>query len=318
MKQIASILIYTFIISTSADAQYCRDTATGFIPLADLGKGKFMGFAGGKYPDGKNAIPLDHFLTGMQLSSEIKPLNKSGEPDENGKTGFMILGFSTAAMTARTFISICKTEQINPEIEFVIGAQGGRDINSMTDQYSDYWTNIDTALEEKNITAKQIQIIWISTGDIRSYQLQFPEQCYVQIEKYNALLKNIRIYFPNTKLVFISDRPFAGYIGGENGGPVELAEPSAYYNSWTVKWVIENQIENKKDFTTEDIPFIDWGPLLWTDGEKGNQLGYSWLCSDAGKGGIHPTSKGRMKEAALLYLFFTQHPYTKEFFKPGN
>lgn len=317
MKQIA---IFVFLISLSAftSAQNCRDTSTGLIPIADLGAEKFAGFTGGKYPDGENAIPFIHYAKGMHAATEIKPLNASGISDVNGKTGFMFLGFSTAAMTARSFISICASQNVNTSLEFVIGAQGGRDINSMTDSLSDYWTNMDTALADKNLTAKQIQIIWISTGDILSYRLPFPEQSYVQIEKYNAVLKNIRKYFPNTKIVFISDRPFAGYIGGENGGPAELAEPTAYYTSWTVKWLIEKQIKNEDGFSTNEIPFIDWGPALWTDGIKGNSSGYTWACDDAGKGGIHPSSKGRMKEAAILYLFFTQHPYTKEIFKPQD
>lgn len=313
MKKSATYLFLFLFLNVLSFAQNCRDTSTGYIPIYDLADQTFNGFSGGKYPGGQNAIPYQHYLNGLKASDEIQPLNAAGEPDSNGKTGFMILGFSTAAMTGRTFIAVCKSENLNHRIEFVIGAQGGRDINAMTDPHSDYWTNIDTALEEKNITAKQIQLIWISTGDIKTFKMPFPDQCYAQIEKYRAMLRNVRLYFPNTKIVFISDRTFAGYIG-TNGGPAELAEPTAYYNSWTVKWLIENQIENKNEFTEQNIPFIDWGPLLWTDGTKGNKQGYSWDCDDSGKGGIHPSSKGRMKEAARMYLFFTSHPYTKNIF----
>ncbi len=316
------ILLFTclFIFWTKElPAQNCAGNSSGFIPIADLGITKFQGFAGGKYPQGNNQIPFNHFTVGMERSNQIHPLNKNGIVDESsGKIGFMILGYSTAAMTGRTFISICNTQQTDAHLKFVIGAQGGRDINTMMDKNSYYWKTVDSILNTTNLSAGQIQIIWISTGDLLAAGINFPQHADMQIEKYKSLLAHIKIIFPNIKLVFISDRPYAGYIGGENGGPLQLAEPSGYYNSWAVKWVIENQIDQTNGFTYNEIPFIDWGPLLWTDGIVGNQTGYQWACDDAGHGGIHASSKGRMKEAALMYLFFSAHPYTKKIFSRSD
>lgn len=297
-------------------SQNCDMDTTGFIPVADLGTSTFNGFTGGKYPGGSNNIPALHFNQGVDASATIFPLNSKGITDSvNGKIGFMVLGYSTAAMTGRFVRSIYQTQEIDNPMEIVIGAQGGQDINSMTNADDVYWSNIDTILNSSGLSAQQIQLIWISSGDILSHQLPFPEQCYVQIEKYKRMLQQIKIKYPNTKIVFISDRTYAGYIGGIGEGPQELKEPTAYYNSWTVKWLIEKQIEGEAGFTQNEIPFIDWGPALWTDGTNGNSSGYQWNCEDAGKGGIHPSSKGRMKEAGLVYLYFKKHPYTKNLFK---
>ncbi|MFN0274206.1 MAG: hypothetical protein ACKVPJ_00550 [Chitinophagales bacterium] len=307
------ICILSFLAAITS-AQDCSQTSTGFIPIADLAKNTFQGFTGGKYPGGSNSIPAEHYKNGMQACNKIQPLDADGKIDSiNGSIGFLVLGFSTAAMTGRYFRDLSAIMNINDRIKIIIGAQGGKDINSMTFAESRYWFNCDSIIRSKQLTSEQIQVAWVTTGDIRSYQLPFPEQSTQQIEKYRNTILNIKKFYPNIQCIFISDRTYAGYIP-EGKGPQDLREPTAYYSSWAVKWLIEKQIEKTAGFSYEEIPFIDWGPLLWTDGEKGNARGYTWDCVDADKGGIHPTSKGRAKEAILLYHFFTNHPYTKRWF----
>lgn len=316
------ILIYIITLIFSSEivsGQNCDLESTGNIPIANLGKSTFNGFVGGKYPEGNNEIPYQHFQAGMNLSAEIKPLNNEGIYDTiNGQVGFMVLGFSTSAMTGRFVRSIYETQGQNDRVKIIIGAQGGKDINSMTQTSDNYWKIIDTILKEEKLSPQQIQVIWISSGDILAYQQSFPDQCYTQIEKYQLMLLAVKNKFPNIKMVFISDRTYAGYIGEIGEGPQELKEPTAYYNSWTVKWLIEKQIKNEQGFTLNEIPFIDWGPTLWTDGVAGNKNGYTWNCDDSGKGGIHPSSKGRMKEASMVYLYFKAHPYLKNIFINNN
>jgi hypothetical protein len=231
----------------------------------------------------------------------------------NGSIGLLVLGFSTAAMAGKYFNDISTVMGVNEKVKILIGAQGGKDINAMQNTNAVYWKTIDSILQQHKLSKKQIQIIWISTGDIHNYLMPFPEQSMHLAQKYHVVLQNIKILYPNIRCVFISDRTYAGYLS-DKGGPPELQEPTAYYTSWAVKWVIENQIQNKTGYTYHDLPFIEWGPMLWTNGEKGNSRGYTWDCDDAGKGGIHPTAKGRVKEGALLYWFFAKHPYTKNWF----
>ncbi|MBC8172942.1 MAG: SGNH/GDSL hydrolase family protein [Chitinophagales bacterium] len=306
--------LFSFVISHMHYAQDCSQTSTNFIPLADLGKNTFEGFTGGKYPGGSNAIPSLHYNNGLELSQQIQPLNKGGETDiSNGKIGFIVLGFSTAAMTGRYVRNMHEIINTDSQLKIIIGAQGGRDINAMTSEKSDYWIKVDSALRENDMSAEQVQIIWLSSSDVQAHALPFPAQSNMQAEKYRMMLQNIKRYYPNIKIVFLSDRTYAGYIGND-AGPQELKEPTAYYNSWAVKWVIEKQIMNEAGYTRDVIPFIDWGTLLWTNGETGNEKGYTWDCTDAGKGGIHPSAKGRAKEATRVYLFFRNHPYTQKWF----
>lgn len=313
MRKLLSVYLVFFIAVTQVAAQNCSDNATGNIPIPDLGAQQFNGFTGGKYPQGNNQIPASHFEMGVMNHEKIQPLNKHGEIDSvGGKIGMMVLGYSTAAMTGRFVRTFLTLKQKNSYLDFFIGAQGGRDINAMTNLQSTYWTNIDSTLAAESLSRLQVQIIWLSSGDIYSFNEPFPQQCYTQIEKYLLALQNIKTLYPNCRVVYLSDRTYAGYIGINGEGPGELKEPTAYYNGWTIKWLIENQIIGKAGFTYSEIPFIDWGPYLWTDGTKGNKSGYTWECDDAGKGGIHPSSKGRMKEAAMVYLYFTQHPLMRK------
>ena len=313
MRKLLSVGLLFFVAVIQLTAQNCSGNATGNMPIPDLGTQQFNGFMGGKYPQGQNQIPSSHFDMGLLNHEKIQPLNKLGEADSvSGKIGMMVLGFSTAAMTGRFVRTFLELKQENPYLDFFIGAQGGRDINSMTNLQSTYWTNIDSTLEAESLSRLQVQIIWLSSGDIYSFNEVFPQQCYTQIEKYRLVLQNIKTLYPNCRVVYLSDRTYAGYIGQNGEGPAELKEPTAYYNGWTVKWLIENQIIGKAGFTYTEIPFIDWGPYLWTDGINGNKSGYTWECDDAGKGGIHPSSKGRMKEAAMVYLYFAQHPLLRK------
>ena len=309
MRFLFFILLLFF--STAVFPQDCSQASTAFIPVADLGNQMFNGFRGGKYP-GSNAIPQKHFLQGEKESEKITALDKNGMTDSTGSIGFLVLGYSTAAMTGRYFRYITQQEKINPAVKILIGAQGGLDINSMLEQGGKYYLTIDSILEKENMSNLQVQVIWLSSGDIHSFSEPFPQQCETQVEKYRTALAILKNKFPNLHVVFLSDRPYAGYIGTE--GPQDLKEPSGYYNSWTIKWLIEKQITLEKGFTYDDLPFIDWGPTLWTNGEKGNSSGYRWNCDDAGKGGIHASAKGRAKEACKLYLFFTSHPYCTKWF----
>ncbi|MFI5172033.1 MAG: hypothetical protein ACHQFW_06555 [Chitinophagales bacterium] len=308
-----SLIVFLLLFSlNNLLGQNCAPNFTGSIPIADLGENEFNGFKGGKYPGGSNGIPGQHFQKGNELGKSVSPLNINGEIDTiNGKTGFMILGYSTAAMTGRFFKQICETHPLNKKMEIIIGAQGGKDINSMVDINSNYYITIDTILADQKLSAAQVQIIWLSTGDILTHTLSFPEQCHAQIEKYQKVLLNLQQLYPNLKLIYLSDRPYAGYIGNVGEGPQELKEPTGYYSSWTIKWLIEKQIHLEKGFSYTEIPFIDWGPLLWTDGSNGNKQGYTWDCTDAGKGGIHASSKGRMKEAAMCWWFYKRNNYLK-------
>lgn len=301
-------LVLSLVLSAcQSNLQRCMDHSSGLTPLYDLDSGQYLNYTGGLYPNGSNRIPAHHFSAGVEAGSFLQPLNSGGEPVANGQIGLVSLGYSTAAMTTQYLRFIHQIKQEWPAWQIANAAQAGRDINAMIAVDGDYWKKAKEIIAGQGLTPAQVQIIWLSTGDASVYDLPFPEQSLVQVEKYRSCLELIKKNFPNVRIVFISDRAYGGYISEKSAFP--LREPAAWYTSWAVKWVIEAQINHHEGFGTDSIPFIDWGPTLWTDGIAGDAQGYTWSCNDAGKGGIHPSAIGRAKEASRLYIFLRDHPY---------
>lgn len=289
-----------------------KEKTDGYIPIADLGQSTFLDMQGGKYPGGSNNIPYGHLAAGMTSAH----MGDRFEIFDAGKTDCMlILGFSTAAMTGTAFSHLYTLLQENGKLQIINGAQGGRDLRDMIEPGSTYWHGVDSALQAHAMDAASIRWIWMNTGERMLRNVEFPQAAIQQMEDMRKCMELLRDTFPALEVVFLSDRTYAGYIDPHtNAAP--LAEPAAYFTSWSIKWLIENQISGKPGYGYADLPFIDWGPMLWTNGTEGNQAGYTWQRSDVVKGGVHPSAKGRMKEAALLYAFFSHSPYLEKYFNP--
>ncbi|MFI5172924.1 MAG: hypothetical protein ACHQFW_11065, partial [Chitinophagales bacterium] len=72
------MVICLTILATASSQVDCTQTSTGNIPINDLGTGFFMGYQGGLYPDGQNAMPATHKNAGTQAVKCIKPFNAAG------------------------------------------------------------------------------------------------------------------------------------------------------------------------------------------------------------------------------------------------
>lgn len=217
-------IVHVFLLTTSllwsacrSDANRCKDPANGMIPIYDLGVSPYRGYTGGLYPLGSNRIPASHFAAGMHQGSQLQPLNGDGEPAADGLVGCMSLGYSTAAMTTQYVRFIHQIKQEWPELLIANAAQAGKDLNAMTAADHAYWQQSISMILEQGLTPEQVQIIWLSTSDATVYDLPFPEQPRVQLDKYQTCLKLIREYFPNVRIVFVSDRAYGGYISEKIG-----------------------------------------------------------------------------------------------------
>jgi hypothetical protein len=115
----------------------------------------------------------------------------------------------------------------------------------------------------------------------------------------------IKAKFPNVKLCYLSSRIYAGYASSALN-----PEPYAYYSGWSVKSLIEDQINGDTALSYSGsnarVPWLSWGPYLWADGITPRSDGLTWLCPDDYlNDGTHPSKKGRDKVAAMLLKFFT-------------
>ena len=306
MKNIllASIILFSTL---NLDAQNCQNTSVGFPPVADLGTSYWRGFQGGLYPNGSNFKPQAHNLAGLNIAQNILPLDTAGNVDlVNGKVVWLSVGMSNTTMETQLLIPMTDTfVQKNPKLILVDGAQGGQDINIITDPQASFWNIIIQRLTASGLTRKQVQVIWFKEAEIGPSDTAFASYPDSLKNKFKTALQIEKNKFPNTKLAYLSNRIYAGYATSQLN-----PEPYAYYSSWSVKRLIEDQINGDTGLAytgaNPRVPWLAWGPDLWADGTMPRSDGLTWICpDDYNSDGTHPSQTGRQKVANLLFNFFT-------------
>jgi hypothetical protein len=126
--------------------------------------------------------------------------------------------------------------------------------------------------------------------------------------------------FPNLRLCYLSSRTYAGYASPDAVSP----EPQAYENGFSVKWLIENQINGDPELNFDPAsgpvraPLLLWGPYLWADGVVPRGDGLTWLEQDFENDRIHPSRRGEQKVADLLSRFFAENATTRPWWQPNR
>jgi len=121
--------------------------------------------------------------------------------------------------------------------------------------------------------------------------------------------------FPNLRIAYPSSRIYAGYAST----PLN-PEPYAYESAFSVRWLIEDQMEGKPELNYDpekgdvESPLLLWGPYLWGDGVNPRTDGLVWLREDLAGDGTHPSLSGRQKVAEMLLRFFKIDMNAKRWF----
>ena len=290
------------------------------VPLTELGRRTYHGFAGGLYPGGKNAPPPDHEAAGMALARQVQPLKAEGRPSQEGKIVLLSVGMSNATQEFSAFKELADpSPEKNPRLVLVDGAQGGMTaaaIQNAEDQGSGtrYWTTVDERLSAAGVTRAQVQAAWIKEADAGPTQ-GFPAYARKLQGELQRIVQLMRPRFPNLKLVYLSSRTFGGYART----PLN-PEPYAYESGFAVKWLIEQQLRGEPDLNNSPArgpvkaPWLSWGPYLWANGLKKRADGLFYAESDFGGDGTHPSASGRRKVAEQLWDFFNTDPTTRTWF----
>lgn len=123
----------------------------------------------------------------------------------------------------------------------------------------------------------------------------------------HAIMQILKVHFPNLWLVYASSRIYAGYATTALN-----PEPYAYGSAWSVKWLVESQLNGTFALQFPDkgvlAPWLSWGPYLWADGLAPRGDGLVWLCTDFAADGTHPNIAGSRKVAQLLLDFVHTDP----------
>ncbi len=300
-------------------AQQSAEHTLSYPAINDLGTDTYKGVTGGLYPDGLNEMPEIYADRGIQIAGSIRPLNKKGEVSETGNIVFLSIGMSNTTMEFRSFMHLADTlKTLNDHLTLIDGAIGGYDIKRITDPATDYWQKVNERLKEKGYTRHQVQIAWFKEAEAGSRDNLFPDHPLRIKKKFAEAVNILSVYFPNLKMIYLSSRIYAGYA------TVKLnPEPFAYYSGWSIKWLIEDEINATKRMINSENhlqPFLSWGPYLWADGMNKRDDGICWTMDDfATRDRTHPSETGTQKVAGMLLQFFTTDRIAKDWFlKPNN
>lgn len=278
--------------STRAD---CSLTRTGLVPLTDMGKRKYRGYRGGLYPSGTNRPTKAYLRKGTEAAKRVRPIN--------GKIVLLSIGMSNASVEFAAFKRTADRDpQKNSSLVIVDGAQDGFDSRRARSQPV-FWETIDQRLSDAGVTPDQVQAVWLKES-VAGEQRRFPKDARGLQSDLRAILKIMRVRYPNVKLVYLSSRTYGGYaITGLN------PEPAAYDSAYAVRGIIQERIRGKIKG-----PWLFWGPYLWTDGMAGRNDGLVWSCDDVEDDGTHPSRSGIQKVVNMLTTFFKTDPTAKRWY----
>ena len=278
--------------STKAD---CSLTRTGLIPLTDMGNRKYRGYRGGLYPSGVNRPTRAYLRKGTEAAKRVRRIN--------GKIVLLSIGMSNASVEFAAFKRAADRDpQKNSSLVVVDGAQDGFDSRRARSQPV-FWENIDQRLSDAGVTPEQVQAVWLKES-VAGEQRRFPKDAHGLQSDLRAILRIMRVRYPNVRLVYLSSRTYGGYaITGLN------PEPAAYDSAYAVRGIIQERIRGKIKG-----PLLFWGPYLWTDGMAGRNDGLVWACEDVEEDGTHPSRSGIQKVVNMLTAFFKTDPTAKRWY----
>lgn len=293
----------------SASASDCSKTSVGFVPLSDLGHGRYQGKEGGLYPGGSNVRPELHEEAGVAIARGIHPLNNFGQPDVNGRVVLLSIGMSNTTQEFSAFMPLASADPgRNPTLVIVDGAQGGMPANKIADLSTppaqQFWSTVDQRLQAAGVVPAQVQVAWIKQADSTPAD-PFPSHALKLKDELGQIVRILKDRFPNITMAYLSSRTYAGYATTALN-----PEPYAYESGFSVKWLIEDQINGVFELNYDstrgpvEAPWLSWGPYLWADGMRPRSDGLTYNCLDFVEDGTHPAPGGARDKVAAMLLGF--------------
>lgn len=296
-------------------------------PLTDLGTGKYQGFAGGLYPDGKNTRPATHDARGRALAEQVAPLDAAGKPSPDGKVVLLGIGFSNTVQAFSGFMNVAaKDDQLNPRLVLVNGAVGGMSAAMISrpdeGRGKQYWATVDERLKDAGVTREQVQVVWIKETNPAPHHGSFPSYVQELQGQLTTIVHIVRDRFPNAKLAYFSSRTYGGWAKPRpNGTAPGNSEPYSFESGFAVKWLIEQQIKGDPALNDDPAkgvvraPWLSWSAYLWTNAPHPRGDGVRFEYDDFNQNDrMHESPAGQLKVGGLLVNFFKTDPTTRGWF----
>ena len=189
-----------------AQAANCSNTSTGLVPLTQSGAGTYQGFIGGLYPSGSNPAP-DRARTRRNrtiISGASARRERLVRP--NGKIVLLTIGMSNTTQESSVFIPLANADpQKSAKVTLVDGAQGGMTADKISDLTTQtaqqFWQVVEQRLANANLTAKQVQVIWLKEADDKPL-ITFPADALRFKSELELIAQIIKQKYPNMRMIF--------------------------------------------------------------------------------------------------------------------
>jgi len=298
---------------------------TGLIPITEMTKGQYKGQGGGLYGGGRNIPPDSHqAATGKELA-RIQPLDAEGKPSKTGKIVLISLGMSNTTQEFSFFKKLADADpNKSPYVVIVDCAQGGQAAHEWAfpderrnKERPSPWTVMDRRIEQAGFSPAQVQAVWLKQAQMGPARLgEFPKHAQSLQNDTAEILRMLKTRFTNLRIAYLSSRIYGGYATGSLN-----PEPYAYESAFSVRWLIEDQINGNPDLNYDSAkgpvksPLLLWGPYLWADGVNSRKRDeVVWKREDLAGDGTHPSMSGRRKVAEMLLRFFKTDPNATAWF----
>ena len=146
------------------------------------------------------------------------------------------IGMSNTNYEFFTFLDQAHADAaVNPQLTLINGALPGQTSDIWADPNSAPWQQLAVTLENYQVTAQQVQVAWIK--ETQTGGGDFPAKAEAIQADLEFIVRNLKSKYPNVKIAFLSSRIYSyTYFAGLS------PEPNAYETGFSVKWLIEKQI----------------------------------------------------------------------------
>ena len=276
---------------------------------------RYKGEDGGLYGGGMNVPPPAHHDAALAELAKIKPLDASGNPSPNGKIVLISIGMSNTTMEFSVFKQLADADPAkSPNLSIVDGAQSGQTAKNWATQ-SQPWTVLAQRLQTAGVTPSQVQVVWIKQAN-GGPSKGFPTEAQDMESQLATIVQHVKQVYPNVRITYLSSRIYGGYATTALN-----PEPYAYEGAFSVRWLIQSQINGdaglnyNAELGAVKSPLLLWGPYLWADGLKPRSDGLIWERGDlSSSDGTHPSTSGSLKVANMLLDFFKTNELARGWF----
>jgi hypothetical protein len=314
-------------------------------PLTDFQPSQlYLGAFAGTLYENSNLVPSDHASDGLTFAQQIQPLDAQGHPSAKGKIVVISVGMSNwtiewcsitrSSCTPNSFmVQAAKNPLVNHTTLVLVNcAKGGQSADRWVDNSFGNYTQCKQAIAMAGVSPLQVQVILYKNA------LEFPTQSLTAATRCSAISKVdacsyehdlgttarfVRSQFPNVKQMFLHSRIYGGYASPGTLNP----EPYAYEYGFSTKWLIEAQVNQMRthqidptagDLSYATVPWLAWGPYLWTAGPAKRSDGASWLPSEYIQDLTHPGEPGVLQVSNALLQFYLSSEFSPWFVAGGH